>query len=141
MHNIFKQKKTYVYLIIGILLLVISIIVGISDNPPGIIISYIGFVFLVIAFTYNYQKTKSYVILLISSIIGFVLFAILHNVLEAIGKGTFLETIGVFFFLAGIFLCPAGILVGIFGIITGLIKRKKYSALDGSHVTFLDCSW
>ena len=84
--------------------------------------------FVITAFTYNFRKTKSYVILLISSIIGFVLFAILHNVFEAIGKGTFLEIVGVFFFLVALILCPAGIIVGIIGSIMRLIRRKQISS-------------
>ncbi len=123
--NIIKQRQTYIYLLLSLISMVAAIIVSIQDNPPGIILAYIGSVLFIIAFTYNWKKPKPYYILLISSVFGFVLFAVLHNVFEVIGKETFWESIGGFFFLFAIFLCPAGIIIGITGSIITAIKNER----------------
>ena len=125
--NVLKQRQTYIYLLLSLISIVAAMIVSIPDNPPGIILSFIGSILFVLAFTHNWKKPKPYIILLISSVFGFVLFAALHNVFEVIGKGTFWEIIGGFFFLLAIFLCPAGIIIGIVGsiITTTKSERKK----------------
>jgi hypothetical protein len=123
--NILKQRQTYIYLVLSALSMIAALIVSISDNPPGIILSFMSSILFVLAFTHNWKKPKPYIILLISSVFGFVLFAVLHNVFEVIGKGTFWEVIGAFFFLLAIFLCPAGIIIGIVGSIITAIKNER----------------
>ena len=125
MNTIFKDKHTYIYLALGVISLVLAAIIGISDNPPGLILSFLGSVFFVLAFTHNWQKPKPYTILLIASLAGFVLSVILHNVFEVVGKETFLELVGVFFFLLAIFLCPAGVIVGGIGSLIKLYKQEN----------------
>jgi hypothetical protein len=49
--------------------------------------------------------------MLIASSIGFVVFVILHNVLEAIGW----EIIGAGFFILAILICPITFLIGLVG--------------------------
>ena len=125
MYLILKQKRTYVYLLLSAISMIAAIIVSIPDNPPGIILSFISSILFVLAFTHNWKKPKPYIILIISSVLGFIIFAVLHNVFEVIGKGTFLELIGVFFFLLAIFICPASIIIGIVGSIVTAIKSEK----------------
>ena len=115
MTDLFKQMKTYYYLITGIIITAIGYSMGINDNPLAAVLSFIGTIFLVASFTHRLKKSKSFRILIFSSIGALIVFAILHNVFEALGKGTFLEGIGVFFFLLAIILCPAAIIVGIIG--------------------------
>lgn len=97
MAALFKQKKTYFYLISGILLALIGHLMGINDNPLAIILFFIGSIFIVTSVTYRFKKSKSFRILIYSSIGAFVVFVILHNVFEALGEGTFVEGIGVVF--------------------------------------------
>ena len=123
--NILKQRRTYIYLSLSAISMAAAMIVSIPDNPPGIILSFISSILFVLAFTHNWKKPKPYVILLISSVFSFVLFAVLHNVFEVIGKGTLWEIIGGFFFLLAIFLSPAGIIIGIVGSIVTEIKNEK----------------
>ena len=125
MNTIFKDKHTYIYLALGVISLVLAAIIGISDNPPGIILSFLGSVFFILIFTHKWQKPKPYIILLITSLMGFVVSIILHNVFEAVGKETILELVGVFFFLLAIFLCPAGIIVGGIGSLVKLYKQEN----------------
>jgi len=102
-----------------------ALVVSISDNPPGIVLSFISSILLVLAFTHTLSNVKSYLILMLISLAGFVVAAILHNVFEAVGKGSFIEVIGVFFFLVAIFICPAGVVIGIGGMISRALRKVK----------------
>lgn len=72
---------------------------------------------------HKWRKPKSSLILMISSVVGFVVFALLHNVFYAIGiKGAaipgvsgLMEILGGVSFLIAIVLCPAGAVVGAVG--------------------------
>ena len=126
MINVLIQKTTYIYLSTSIVLVIVGLIVGIDDNPPGIIIFFLGSIVLVIAFTHNWQRAKPYLFLVLFSLLGLVISGILHNVLEAIGgEGTILGVIGALFFLIAIFICPACLLVGIVGSIVRTFKKVE----------------
>jgi hypothetical protein len=122
MYAILKQRKTYIYLVLSAISMIAAMIVSIPDNLPGILLAFFSSVLFILAFTHNWAKSKPYVILLVFSLVGFVVSVVLHNVFEVMGKGTFLELIGVFFFILAIFLCPAGIIIGGIG---SLIKLYK----------------
>lgn len=117
-----KKKTTLIFLILGLLFLILALIITIPDNPPGIILTFISSISFILAFSYNWSRPKSYLFLFLGSLIGFVIFVVLHNFLEYFGKGTFIENLSGFFFLTAIFLCPAGILVGIIGSIVSYNK-------------------
>ena len=126
MNTIFKQKSTYVYLAISIILIVAALIIGIDDNPPGIIIFFLGSIVLVIAFTHKWKRAKPYLFLVLFSLLGVVISGILHNVLEGIGgEGTILGIVGAAFFLIALFICPACLVVGIVGSIVRALKKVE----------------
>ena len=126
MNNILKQKTTYIYLSISIVLISIALIIGIDDNPPGIIIFFLGSIVLVIAFTHKWQKAKPYLLLALFSLLGLVISGILHNAFEAIGgEGTILGIVGAAFFLIALFICPACLVVGIVGSIVRAFKKVE----------------
>lgn len=102
----------------GIVSVILALIIGIDDNPPGIVLCFAGMAAIVFAFVHHWNKSKNYVILLVSSIIGFVVFAVLHNVLEAVG----MEIIGAVFFIIAILICPPALLIGLIG---ALVKSGR----------------
>ncbi|KPL26533.1 MAG: hypothetical protein AMS23_01370 [Bacteroides sp. SM1_62] len=125
MEKVFKligKKRFFIMLALalsGCVLITVAAIMGVSDNLPGILLCYAGIVSLIFAFIHHWRKSKGYVILLVSSIIGFIVFAILHNVLEAMG----VEIIGAVFFLIALFVCPPAFFIGLVGtLITGSRK-------------------
>lgn len=61
--------------ILGCALIAMALILGIDDNLPGILLCYAGTGLLIYAFIHHWKKSKNYVILLVASIIGFVVFA------------------------------------------------------------------
>ncbi|MCB9211427.1 MAG: hypothetical protein H6609_18845 [Ignavibacteriales bacterium] len=126
MIKILKQKKTYYYLLAGILSTIIGYaIVEETESQLGLVIIFMGVVFIVSSFTYKIQKPKSFLILLFSSIGSFIVFALLHNIFEGLGDGTIFKSIGAFFFILAIILCPAAITVGIIGFIVRQFQEEK----------------
>ncbi len=120
-----NRKPTFILFCIGIILIVLAFIAGISDNPPGIILCYSGITALMLGFLHPWRRIRNYLFLLLGSVTGFAVFVILHNLLYALAeilKDVFLLArilgfIHILFFIAAVLICPAGILAGIFGIL------------------------
>ncbi len=135
--KLFGTAKTRIISLIlfaaGILLMIAANIVGIPDNPPGIILAYISIAVIILAFVHHWTVRKKFSVLLIASIIGFPVFAILHNLFYALATGAedivvvkqIFEILDVTSFLAAIFVCPMGIIVGATGCIILVITNKK----------------
>ena len=109
-----------------------ALIVGISDNPPGIALLYGGTVCLVLAVVCCWQRPRSFVLLLAGSALGFVVFAILHNLLYALGEMTdlawlkaLMEALHVAAFLIALLLCPVGVLVGLVGWVAAVFRGRR----------------
>jgi hypothetical protein len=115
-----RLRITLILLFIGCLLIAVAAIIGIPDNLPGILLCYAGVASVIYAFIHHWKENKRFVKLLVASIIGFIVFAILHNVLESTG----LEIIGAGFFLITIFVCPVTFLIGLVGILTTGGRKK-----------------
>ena len=121
---------------IGCVALAGGLIVGISDNPPGIALVYGGLICLVLAAVCRWRRPKSFLLLFATSAAGFIVFAILHNVFYGIGEYTdmswlksLMEALHVGAFLIALLLCPAGVLVGLVGWIATLIRTRRESDL------------
>jgi len=137
-----KSRKVMVGLVmLCCVLLLAAFIVGISDNPPGLALCYLATVSLILAFVNAWRKVKYFLILLGSSVIGFAVFAVLHNVLYALAEissdivvlNRSLEFLHAVFFLVAIFVCPAGLLIGtIGGMLTVVAYFNKKRVLSES---------
>ena len=128
-----SRKISLVLIATSILLMIAANIVGIADNPPGIILAFISICAVITAFVHHWTKLKKFLILLIGSVVGFPVFAVLHNLFYALAEMAkdiiivkqILEIIDVLSFLITIFICPVGIIVGATGSIILAIKNKK----------------
>jgi len=137
-----KSRKVTVGLVmLCCVLLLAAFIVGISDNPPGLALCYLATVSLILAFVNAWRKVKYFLILLGSSVIGFAVFAVLHNVFYALAEissdivvlNRSLEFLHAVFFLVAIFVCPAGLLIGtIGGMLTVVAYFNKKRVLSES---------
>ena len=122
-------------LVCAAVLLGTALVVGISDNPPGILLAFLSSIAVVTAFAVGLRTKRQFEILLLGSLLFFVGTAILHNVFEAaasVAGAAWLravgEAVGVIFFLVAIFLCPAGIVVGLIGLIVKAWRRTPAAA-------------
>jgi hypothetical protein len=137
-----KSRKIMVGLIVlCCVLLLVAFIVGISDNPPGLALCYLATVSLILAFVHTWRKAWKFLILLGASVIGFAVFAILHNVFYALAEissdivvlSQMLKFLDAASFLIAIFVFPAGLLIGaIGGMLTAAARIKERQACNES---------
>jgi hypothetical protein len=124
-------RRRLPFLACAVVLLAAAMVVGISDNPPGLLLAFASSIVVVLALTTGWHHPRKHFYLFAGSALAFVVTAVLHNVFEAAASVAAVpalkaagEAIGVAFFLAAIFLCPAGIVVGVVGGIASLLRRK-----------------
>ena len=129
-------RLTLLLLALAIVAITIALIIGVSDNPPGIIILYSGIILLIISLVYIWRKIRPFLILLIVSIVGVPVFAVLHNIFYGIAELTsnikllpeILSFFDVMSFLIALIICPSAIIVGMGGVLILLVKRKNSEA-------------
>lgn len=129
-----NKKVTLVFFIAGIVMTVTSLIMGISDNLPGIILLYSGLTVILLGFVHHWRSLKKFLVLLGISFGGFILFVILHNGMYALSIMTadiavlkqILDIIGGAFFIIAVLVCPVGVVVGLTGSAVGLLHRKHW---------------
>jgi hypothetical protein len=130
-----NRIKTLILLVICGFLAFIATVVGISDNPPGIILAYGAAIAFVLAFVHPWRTVKQFRLLLYTSLLGLVIFGILHNVFEAVaGKAestgalqSLLQGLGVVAFLLAVLICPPAILVSAVGSVVMFIRNRRRS--------------
>ena len=130
-----SRKVTLVLVTICCVSLIVAFLIGISDNPPGILLCYVAVTALILAFVHTWRQVKRFLILLGASLIGFPLFVFLHNLFYALGQmaagvivlSPLLEFLHVVFFLVAIMVCPAGVLIGAVGSVVTYCKGRLAS--------------
>jgi hypothetical protein len=107
-----KIRLTIILFVIAALLILISLLSGISDNLPMITMLFAGIIFLFFAVLHPWKKSKSFVIL------GAVclLILILDFISPFINEG---------FAMSAGFVCLAGVITGIIGIFSRLKDWKR----------------
>jgi len=134
-----RRKRKEVFVLAGIFcaLVISAIVVGVSDNIPGIVLCYVASIVLAVAPTRTWRKTKRFLILVVASVIGFFVFVFLHNAFYALAILTnhiaalshLMEAFDAIFFIIAVFLCPATFLVGAVGSIACAIIEKRRKAI------------
>jgi uncharacterized membrane protein YdcZ (DUF606 family) len=124
--------RRLIFLGCAVVLLAAAVLVGIADNPPGLLLAFASSILAVLALTTGWQHPRKHFYLFVGSFLAFALTAVLHNVFEAaasVAGVPWLKSAGGFigaaFFLVAIFLCPAGIVVGAVGGIASMLRRKR----------------
>jgi hypothetical protein len=110
-------------------------LVGISDNPPGIFLALAAAAAFVLAFVHPWRTPEQFGRLLLASVLGFLLFVVLHNVFEALAglaeNSTvlhgLLEGLSVVAFLLATLLFPVAILVSVVALVIVLIRKRRTS--------------
>lgn len=129
-HN---QKVSLILSLVGCVLLVIAILIGIGDNPPGIVLLFLSVMLFVLAVVHHWRSLKKFLILAAASLIGIPVFSILHNLFEALGELTtdisllarMSEVLSALSFFTAIMVCPAGLVSGLIGILICFIYKKR----------------
>lgn len=133
-----KPRWRILLVVTGCLALTGAVIVEIGDNPPGLALLYGGMICLFVAVICGWRRPMSFLLLSAASALGFLVFAILHNVFYAIGESVdiswvkaLMEGLHVGAFLIAIVLCPTGVLVGFVGWIATHIRNRRQPDLPG----------
>lgn len=79
-----NRRKSLAFLGICVILAISSAIVGIDDNPPGVLLALIAAIAGVLAFVHPWRAVKKFAFLFLASVIGFVLFIILSIISDSI---------------------------------------------------------
>jgi uncharacterized membrane protein (UPF0136 family) len=130
-HN---RKLELILLAICGLLAIAAVVVGINDNPPGILLAFLAAAAFVLAFVHPWRTAKKFVFLILASVLGFVLFVILNIILDTATQNP--TTTGVLqnllqspvidaFSIIIAMLCTAAFIVGVVGSITMFIRNRR----------------
>lgn len=128
-----NRKVTVVFLAIAAALAAAAGLVGISDNPPGILLAYGAAAALVLAFVHPWRTSRQFRYLLYGSFLGFLVFAVAHNLFEVVagkmgGPGfvvAVLQGIQVAAFLIAVLICPPALLIGAVGAVLIAIRNRR----------------
>ena len=125
---------TLILLAVGCASLAAGLVVGINDNPPGLVLVYLAIATWIAAFAHRWRRVKPFLILLFVSLVGFPLSVVLHNVFYALGEvasdvvglSQVLVFLEVVFFLIAVLVCPPGVLIGAVGsVVLALLRFRK----------------
>lgn len=126
-----NRIRTLIFLAVCILLSVAAAVVGIDDNPPGLLLGFLATVAFFLIFVHPWRKAKQFLRLFFASIAGLILFGALTACIDILtanlGDTGLLPSIlhafgAVILFLA--MLCPAGLLVGAIGALVMAIRNR-----------------
>lgn len=129
---------TIALIALGCAFLAAGLVIGISDNPPGLVLVYLAVSSWIVAFAHRWRRVKSFLILLVASLVGFPLFAVLHNVFyglaevtsDVVGLTQALGFLEVVFFLIALFVCPPGVLIGAVGSVVLALSRFRRTEIS-----------
>jgi uncharacterized membrane protein (UPF0136 family) len=133
-HN---RKTTLILLAICGLLAIAAVLVGIDDNPPGVLLAFLAATAFVIAFVHPWRTARKFMFLLLASVLGFVLYIILNIVLDtaaqnpatagalqALLQSPIVDAVSIIIAM----LCAAAFMVGAVGSAVMFIRNRRRPA-------------
>ncbi len=125
LYKFFNRIKTTQWILFaaGVLTGAIALVIGVSDNLPGIILLYVGLTCLAGAWIWNWSSPREFWILLLISLAAFPVGVVLHNLIYALGTMVvgnriltgLLGFVGGFFFLVAVMAVGPTALVALIG--------------------------
>lgn len=129
-----NRIKTLILLVICCLSAIASTVVGINENPPGILLALFAAVTFVLAFSHPWRTARKFMFLLLAAVLGFVLFIIVSIVSDSIVQNPASsdalqnlidspvnEALSIIF----VMLCSAAFLVGVVGAVVMFIRSRS----------------
>ncbi len=118
------------------LLTIASVVVGINDNPPGVILALLSAITLILAFAHPWRDAKRFFFLFLASVIGFVLFIIMSIVSESLLqnpaasrmlKNLIQSPMNDTLSLISSMIFTAALIIGVIGSVVMLIRKRRKS--------------
>ena len=130
-----RRRVTVIFLAVFCLAAAATLALGLDGNTPGLAAAWLAATALVLAFVHPRRRPRQFVYVLYAAGLGFVLFVVLHNVLDvAAGAVTgfrplhaVLQTFSVIAFLGAVFVCPPAFAIGLAGALITLLTRRTKS--------------
>jgi hypothetical protein len=129
-----NKNKTVILLVVCGLLTIVSAVIGIEDNPPGLLLAFLAAVAFVLAFVHPWRNVRKFMFLLLASVAGFVLFVILSIILDSVTQNPTTSsaiqnliqspTTNVINIII-IMLCAAALVVGAIGLVVMFIRSRR----------------
>jgi len=127
-----RRKEAVLWVVVFLALLIAALIVGVKGNIPGIVLSFLSSVALVFAVTRHWHEARKFLLLLGASVVVFLIFIWLYNILYGLGSmivgvtetSHVPEFLRVVFFYIIVFLCPVCWVVGVAGIIMSFVQKR-----------------
>jgi len=133
-HN---RKMTLILLAICGLLAIAAVAAGIDENLPGILLAFLAAIAFVLAFVHPWRTARQFMILLLASILGFVLFTILvifldttaqdpatTGALQDLLESPVVNAVNIIIAM----ICPAAFIVGAVGSVAMFIRNRRQPA-------------
>jgi hypothetical protein len=129
-HN--RNRTLILFAVCGVLAIAAKAI-GISDNPPGLLLAFLSASAFVLVFVHPWRTSKQFRYLIYASVLGFIVFVFLHNVFDFVasksgGAGIVPGLLGITsaaFFIVATLLCPATFIVGAVGSVAMFIRSRR----------------
>ena len=131
-----NRIKTFIFLVTCGLLAIASVVVGIDDNPPGVLLAYLAATAFVLACSHSWRTARKFMFLLLASVLGSILFMILSMISDSIVQNPassdtlkkliespMNEALSIVFAM----LCSAAFLVGVVGAVIMFIRNRRQS--------------
>jgi hypothetical protein len=77
-----NRNKSLILLAVCVLLAIVAAAVGVDDNPPGILLAFLSATAFVLVIVHPWRTARKFVILILASLLGFILFIILNIFLD-----------------------------------------------------------
>lgn len=81
-----NRSKTIAFLTICGLSAIASVVVGIDDNPPGVLLAFLAAIAFVLAFAHPWRTARKFVFLLLASILGIILFIVVNIITDSMAQ-------------------------------------------------------
>lgn len=112
-----ERGRTWALLGLAVVLAAAAAVVGINDNPPGLLFAFAAVAVAALAVVHPLRWARPYEILLLAGCVGLVGGAVLHNVFDAAAHGLPLlripfQVLSLTFFLLAVLISPSLIVVG-----------------------------
>jgi hypothetical protein len=132
-----NRIKALILLVVCGLSAIASVVVGIDDNPPGILLALFAAIAFVLAFTHPWRTARKFLLLLLASVVGFVIFMILNILSDSIVQNPassvtlqnliqspLNEALNIIFAM----ICSAAFIVGLVGSLVMFIRGRRQRA-------------
>lgn len=127
------RRVTLIFLAVFCLAAIATLAIGLDGNTPALVLASVAAIALVLAFVHSWRRARQFKYLFYASGLGFGVFVLLHNLLDAGVVATasvgplhaILQGLSVGAFLAAVFVCPPAMVIGLAGAVIMFFRGRK----------------